>query len=275
MRVLLLALLIVPFTFATGAVAGAAPAAQNSPDAALLRLSDLPAGWSDDGPFDWQQMTVPDGAGGMTSLGIATSAEPRPSPTQLGDRGVGATLSERVSDGPAARYRGIQHAVIPVDEGQGGAKFALLRAAMREGTFRISEDPGVEMVWEYTVIDAPDLGEESYALRMATWHEVSGSRVGGDAQGVLYAFRRGDAIAIFAHIEGSAVQAPLDTALTDRLSRLADQRLTALARGPVKEGGDVNVPLLAGVVAALALIIAGAALFVLRNRRRPHAPHPA
>jgi hypothetical protein len=263
-----------------GTGVGAAPPGQGASDVAtaLLTPSDLPAGWTENRTFDWQRVTIPDGVGGYTSLGRATSAEPRPSITQLGENVVGVEFTQRIPDGAVDRYRGVQHAVIPVPAGQGAAKMTVLREAMRPGTFRVSEPDGLTMVWEYSAMDAPALGDEAHALRVAAWHEEAGRRVPGNAHGVYYAFRRGDYIVFFSHLEGAGDLQSRDTALTDRLAGVADQRLAAFVGATVSDtddGGANWLPWTLAGVGALVVAVAGAALFVARTRQRPHAPHPA
>ncbi len=270
MRARLTAALFGMIVLLGSATAQAAP----DPATALLVAADIPAGWVEQPNWDWQRTPIPDGAGGLTSLGMATAAGPQPSPTQLG--GTAAGVSFALDEEGGWEYRGVQHAVIIVPKGQGAAKFAVLRAAMRTGTARIPEREGPVNVQEFTALAAPAVGQESAALRVTVWDEVAGREPDGKAQGVYYAFRRGDAIALLIHIEAAAPARPLDTSLTARLAQVADQRLAALAGVPLTDGGEKSwLPQTLGALALVAVAAAGAALLVARRRHRPHTPRPA
>lgn len=250
---------------------GAAPPGQNTPDlsVALLRADDLPAGWTADHAWDWQRdILLPDHAGNVTSLSMATGRA-------LGDTAAAVQYTQRGRDGYI--YRGVGHVVIVVPEGQGAAIMAVLRDAMRPGRFGIPEPEGSTNVWQFTATDPPALGDEAYALRVAVWDEVPGREPPARADGVYYAFRRGDAIVFFTHIEGAFPSRPLDATLTEKLTGVADQRLATLAGATLPSDGDGNrwLPWALVALAALALGAAAAALLVVRKGHRSRALHPA
>lgn len=258
----------------------AAPPAQTNHDlsTALLTIDDLPDDWSQTDGWDWQRFPIPDEAGNLTSLGIATSAEPRPSPTLLGRNSAGVEFTTQNHDGYAGRY--IDHAVIAVPAGEGPAKLAMLRAAMRTGTLRTLEPEGSTNVMEFTAMPPPAAGDEAHALHVAMWDEVPGRETPRmKADGVLYAIRRGDHIAILIHLDVADPGATRDVALTDKLTSLVDQRLATLAGvtvSPTDGGGDNAMTWVMVGLVALALVAAVAAVLVIgRNRGRPHAADPA
>jgi hypothetical protein len=218
---------------------------------------------------------VPDASGQLSTLGIATMVRPGFSPTHLQDRSAGVEFTAIGVDGYLVR--GVQHAVIAVPQGQGATIMAALRAKVGPGTVRIPIGDGWMHVGAFTVDDPPVLGDEAYALREAIWDERPGDGATPPFHGVLYAFRRGDYIALLAHLDGAIPERSRDSVLTDTLAGAADQRLASFVSAPPSTSSE-GVTRLRWALITLAVLAAGAAGGALLRRGRlawPHTPRPA
>jgi hypothetical protein len=180
--------------------------AQPSVTGALLTLRDFPSGWSEEPP--------PMSGGGSNSLCD------RPAPDRRGESlDFAEAYFGRGQLGPFV-YHAVSRATIDIALDV----MATVHALPVPCDWTETNRSGDTIMWQMRAISFPALGEDSVAFRL------TGTLSVGSIEAEAVYFRRGDVAAVV-YQAAAALFGPvnLDTALTERLARIADMRLREVA----------------------------------------------
>ena len=189
------------------ATPAASPAAAASVDLtrALLALEDMPADW---------RSAASDG-------GTAQPCGQRPALSTQAARQVEASY-QRGSLGPF-----VSHTVASYRPGDAARAMDSTRRLFEECREWEGSHLGSQFTFRVSTLPFPDLGDQSFALRL----DADGPLL-LVAQTDLVFVRRGNVAFLLAHTTAGLRVASIDSELTERLTRRADQLLEAIARGP-------------------------------------------
>ncbi len=171
---------------------------------AVLTLADLPPGWSAMAP-------------GMSGSGFRICGE------EQGPSGNGDAVEVRFQRSQSGPF--VFQSLLPLPPGYGPAAMMLLRDIFHPCEWDEFDPEGGIAAGRLSDLPFPGVGDDHIALRLDLEMPVF------SLQGDIVVIRRGDAVAILVHLAAGAPVATVDSALTESLARLIDERLAAITGG--------------------------------------------